>query len=58
MAAAAASGLTALLLCRAFSAAGPLPQTAAAVPAAVLVYFSLLRLFKVEERALITGGRF
>ena len=42
----------------AFAAAGPLAQTAAAVPAAVLVYFCLLRAFKVEERKLITGGRF
>jgi len=57
-AAAGAAALAALLLCRALAAAGPLAQTAAAVPAAVLVYFCLLRAFKVEERKLITGGRF
>lgn len=36
----------------------PLAATAAGVPAAVLVYFAGLRLLKVEERALLTGGRF
>jgi putative peptidoglycan lipid II flippase len=38
--------------------AGPLAVTAAAVPAAVAVYFAGLRLFKVEERRLVTGGKF
>jgi putative peptidoglycan lipid II flippase len=36
----------------------PLAATAAGVPAAVLVYFAALRLLKVEERSLVTGGRF
>lgn len=38
--------------------ASPLAATAAGVPAAVLVYFAGLRLLKVEERGLLTGGRF
>ena len=52
-AAAAAYGLTLAL-----APAGPLAVTAAAVPAAVLVYFSGLRLLGVAERRLVTGGRF
>lgn len=52
-AAAAAFGLT-----RALAHAGPLAVTAAAVPAAVAVYFLGLKLFRVEERRLVTGGKF
>ncbi len=50
--------LTALALREALAAFGPLPVTAAAVPAAVAVYFIMLKIMKVEERKLITGGRF
>jgi putative peptidoglycan lipid II flippase len=56
--AAAAAGLTALALKRALGPAGPLAVTACAVPGAVLVYFLLLKLLAVEERRLLTGGRF
>lgn len=56
--AAAACGLTALALRALLAPAGPLAVTVVAVPAAVAVYFLLLKLMKVEERALITGGRF
>ncbi len=56
--AAAAAALTALALKQALSAAGPLLVTASAVPAAVGVYFLALRLMKVEERKLVTAGRF
>ncbi len=55
---AAAAALAAYALTRLLAGAGPLAVTAAAVPAAVVVYFSGLRLLGVEERALITGGRF
>jgi len=55
---AAAATAAAFVLTRALAGAGPLAVTAAAVPAAVLVYFAGLRLLKVEERALLTGGRF
>ncbi len=54
--AAAAAAATALLFRETVSS--PLAATAAGVPAAVLVYFAGLRLLKVEERALLTGGRF
>jgi putative peptidoglycan lipid II flippase len=57
-AAALPAAATALLLKTLLAPAGPLAITAAAVPGAVLVYFLLLRLFGVEERKLITGGRF
>jgi len=56
--AALAAGGTALGLRLLLAGAGPLLVTAAAVPGAVLVYFSGLRLLRVEERKLITGGRF
>jgi putative peptidoglycan lipid II flippase len=56
--AAAGSALAALLLRETLEARGPLAVTAAAVPAAVAVYFLLLRLLRVEERRLVTGGRF
>ncbi|HNW44693.1 MAG TPA: murein biosynthesis integral membrane protein MurJ [Elusimicrobiales bacterium] len=56
--AAAVSGAAALALRAALSPAGPLAVTAVAVPAAVVIYFLLLKALKVEERALITGGRF
>ena len=36
----------------------PLAVTAAAVPAAVVIYFLLLNVLGVEERTLLTGGRF
>lgn len=39
-------------------AASPAAAVAAAVPAAVLLYFGGLRLLGVEERRLVTGGRF
>ncbi len=58
LAAALAAAGAAAGLRYALAGAGPLAQTAAAVPAAVLVYFGLLRLLKVEERSLITAGRF
>jgi putative peptidoglycan lipid II flippase len=57
-AAAALAALAAAGLKQALAAAGPLAVTAAAVPGAVAVYFAALRLFEVEERRLITGGRF
>jgi putative peptidoglycan lipid II flippase len=56
--AAALSALSALVLRETLAPAGPLLVTAAAVPAAVVVYFLALRAFKVEERNLIIGGRF
>ncbi|HAU89897.1 MAG TPA: lipid II flippase MurJ, partial [Elusimicrobia bacterium] len=56
--AAAASALAALLLREALAPYGPLAVTAAAVPAAVAVYFLLLKLLRVEELRLVTGGRF
>lgn len=56
--AAAAAGLTALLLKCTLAPAGPLAATAAGVPAAVAVYFLGLKLLKVDERKFITGGRF
>lgn len=56
--AAAAAGLAALALKRALAPAGPLLVTASAVPGAVAVYFLALKLLKVEERKLITGGKF
>ena len=56
--AAAAGTLTAFLLRRSLTSCGPLAVTAAAVPAAAAVYFIGLRLLKVEERGLLTGGRF
>jgi putative peptidoglycan lipid II flippase len=56
--AAAAAGLTALALKGTLAPAGPLLVTAAAVPGAVLVYFLCLKFLRVEERKLITGGRF
>ncbi|MDD2805988.1 MAG: murein biosynthesis integral membrane protein MurJ [Elusimicrobiales bacterium] len=55
---AAAAAAAAYALTRALAPAGPLAVTAAAVPAAVLVYFAGLRLLGVEERKLVTGGRF
>ena len=48
----------ALLIKTSLAPAGPLAVTAAAVPGAVLVYFLLLRALGVEERKLLTGGRF
>ncbi|HAT72996.1 MAG TPA: murein biosynthesis integral membrane protein MurJ [Elusimicrobia bacterium] len=56
--AAAAAGLAALALKRALGPAGPLAVTACAVPGAVAVYFFCLKLLNVEERKLITGGKF
>lgn len=56
--AAVACALAALGLRSALAPFGPLAVTAAAVPAAVAVYFLSLRLLRVEERALVTGGRF
>ncbi len=56
--AALAAALTALLLRETLAGAGPTAVTAAGVPAAVIVYFIALRLLRVEERAVITGGRF
>ena len=56
--AAAAAALAAHALCQALAPAGPLAATAVAVPAAVIIYFLLLRALKVEERALITGNKF
>lgn len=53
-----AAALAALGLKSLLSPAGPLAVTAAAVPGAVIVYFACLRLLKVEERRLVTGGRF
>ena len=50
---AAAWGLTKLL-----AGFGPLAVTAAAVPAAVIIYFLILKVLKVEERTLVTAGRF
>ena len=55
--AAAASGLAALTLRELLAPAGPLAVTALAVPAAVIIYFLMLRALKVEERALLTGGK-
>jgi putative peptidoglycan lipid II flippase len=52
------SALTAMALKRVFGHFGPLAVTAAAVPGAVAVYFVSLRLMEVEERKLITGGKF
>lgn len=49
---------TALALRKALTPFGPLAVTAAAVPGAVLVYFLSLKTLKVEERKLITGGKF
>jgi len=56
--AAAISGLAALALRETLAPAGPLAVTAVAVPAAVITYFLILKALKVEERALLTGGRF
>ncbi|MCM2267926.1 MAG: murein biosynthesis integral membrane protein MurJ [Elusimicrobiales bacterium] len=56
--AAAAAGAAALGLRLALAGAGPVAVTAAAVPAAAAVYFLLLKLLRVRERGLITGGRF
>ncbi|OGS12774.1 MAG: murein biosynthesis integral membrane protein MurJ [Elusimicrobia bacterium RIFOXYA2_FULL_58_8] len=56
--AAAVSGLAALGLREMLAPADPLAVTAAAVPAAVIIYFLILIALKVEERALITGGKF
>jgi len=56
--AASASALAALALREALAPAGPLLVTAVAVPAAVAVYFTALKILNVEERNLITGGRF
>lgn len=55
---AAAAALAALGLTRALAPAGPLAVTAAAVPAAIVIYFAGLRLLGVEERRLVTGGKF
>ena len=55
---AAASAAAAFALVRALDSYGPLAVTAAAVPAAVLVYFAGLRALGVAERRLLTGGRF
>ena len=55
---AALSALSALLLTRLLAGHGPLLVTAAAVPGAVLIYFVMLRLLKVEERKLLTHGKF
>lgn len=55
---AGAAALAAFLLKEALSQAGPVAATAAAVPAAVIVYFLLLKLLRVEERRLVTGGKF
>ncbi len=49
---------TALALRMFLTPFGPLAVTAAAVPGAVLVYFLALRALGVEERKLITGGKF
>ncbi|PJA11426.1 MAG: murein biosynthesis integral membrane protein MurJ [Elusimicrobia bacterium CG_4_10_14_0_2_um_filter_56_8] len=56
--AAALSALAALALREVLDPAGPLVVTAVAVPAGVAVYFSALKALKVEERNLLTGGRF
>lgn len=55
---AAAATAAAFALTKGLAGAGPLAVTAAAVPAAVIVYFAGLRLLGVEERRLVTGGRF
>ncbi|MBI5744559.1 MAG: murein biosynthesis integral membrane protein MurJ [Elusimicrobia bacterium] len=52
-AAGAAAGIRLLM-----AGAGPLAVTAAAVPGAVVIYFILLRVLRVEERRLLTGGKF
>ena len=56
--AAAACALAALALREALAPAGPLLVTLVTVPAAVAVYFIILKVLKVEERNLVTGGRF
>ena len=56
--AAAVSALAAMALKEVLAPAGPVLVTAAAVPAAAAVYFIALKVLKVEERDLITGGRF
>ena len=56
--AAAACTLAALALREALAPAGPLAVTAVSVPAAVAVYFIALKFLRVEERNLVTGGRF
>ncbi|MDD5208834.1 MAG: murein biosynthesis integral membrane protein MurJ [Elusimicrobiales bacterium] len=56
--AAAACALAALALRELLAPAGPLAVTVVSVPAAVAVYFTALRLLKVEERNLVTGGKF
>lgn len=55
---AGAAALAALALKAWLEPAGPMIVTAAAVPGAVLVYFAGLRLLGVEERRLVTGGKF
>ncbi len=55
---AALAALAALALSNSLAASGPVLVTVTAVPGAVAVYFLALRIFKVEERKLITGGRF
>ncbi|MDO8805405.1 MAG: murein biosynthesis integral membrane protein MurJ [Elusimicrobiota bacterium] len=56
--AAAVSALSALALREALAPAGPLLVTAVAVPSAVAVYFLALKVLNVEERNLVTGGKF
>lgn len=56
--AAVISALAASALRETLAPAGPLAVTAIAVPAAVIIYFLMLKALKVEERALITGGKF
>ncbi len=56
--AAAVSALTALALREVLTPAGPVLVTAVSVPAAAAVYFIALKVLKVEERNLITGGKF
>lgn len=56
--AASAAALAALFLKQALSSAGPLVITLTAVPSAIVVYFLSLRVLGVEERRLVTGGRF
>ncbi|HBA60594.1 MAG TPA: murein biosynthesis integral membrane protein MurJ [Elusimicrobia bacterium] len=56
--AASASAASAWAITKALAWAGPLAVTAAAVPAAVIIYFLILRALKVEERKLVTAGKF
>jgi hypothetical protein len=43
---------------RVFAGLHPAVTVAAGVPGGIALYFAALRFMKVEERRLITGGRF